>query len=313
MLLNTETNEPNNLPIKKPASWARDRFLGLSIIIAALATGGAWIYTAQLNIADPQAASAKIAAKLEKIVLPEKGVTLPVSWGDLGDQLVANGTIDMKKLEELFAQRGGLDEETKRLLAGTNNARLVMTKDNANTLLNLLWAFGLANKNDILEKGMMTDKRYGGDAGRFASTGGWTLSIGSPMNHYSRHAMVPLNTEQQTLVEKVSQNIYRPCCGNSTYFPDCNHGMAMLGLLELMAAQGVSEEEMYRVALQVNAFWFPENYLTIASFLKKSGIDWEDISPKGILAAEYSSAAGYQQVLKQVQPVNSVNGGSCGV
>ena len=60
MLLNTETNEPNNLPIKKPASWARDRFLGLSIIIAALATGGAWIYTAQLNIAERKNPSLQI-------------------------------------------------------------------------------------------------------------------------------------------------------------------------------------------------------------------------------------------------------------
>ena len=30
---------------------------------------------------------------------------------------------------------------------------------------------------------------------------------------------------------KIAKGIYRPCCNNSTYFPDCNHGMAMLGLL----------------------------------------------------------------------------------
>ena len=59
------------------------------------------------------------------------------------------------------------------------------------------------------------------------------------MNHYSMHRFIVLTPEQQALVEKVSKGIYRPCCGNSVYFPDCNHGMAMLGLLELMASQGV--------------------------------------------------------------------------
>ena len=120
-----------------------------------------------------------------------------------------------------------------------------MTQENSGTILNLLWAFGLANKNEILEKGPMMDKRYGG-AENFASTGGWTLSKGDSMNHYSMHSFITLTPQQQSLVEKVSQNIYRPCCGNSTYFPDCNHGMAMLGLLELLASQGISENEMYK-------------------------------------------------------------------
>ena len=39
------------------------------------------------------------------------------------------------------------------------------------------------------------------------------------------------------IVEEIAGNIYRPCCGNSTAFPDCNHGMAMLGLIELMVSQ----------------------------------------------------------------------------
>lgn len=31
------------------------------------------------------------------------------------------------------------------------------------------------------------------------------------------------------------------CCGNSTYFPDCNHGAAMLGFIELAVSQGLVE------------------------------------------------------------------------
>jgi len=48
--------------------------------------------------------------------------------------------------------------------------------------------------------------------------------------------------------------------------------MAMLGLLELMAAQGVGEEEMYKAALAVNSYWFPDTYLTIAEYMQNKGI-----------------------------------------
>ena len=144
----------------------------------------------------------------------------------------------------------------KKLLYGKNNGHVAITAENSGMMLNMLWAFGLANKNPILENGPMMDPRYGG-AENFASTGGWTLAKGNTMNHYSMHQFVTLTPEQQILVERVAKNIFRPCCKNSTYFPDCNHGMAMLGLLELMASQGATETDMYRISGEVNALWFP--------------------------------------------------------
>jgi len=294
-----------------PGPANRDRFLGVSIIIGALIIGGAWVYS-QSSGANPETFNAEIIAKLGKNVLPEKGVVLSVKWGDLGKQLIENGTIDQKKFEDLYNQRGDIDEETKKLLTGTDNGQLVINKDNANTLLNLLWAFGLGNKNPILEKGPMSDKKYGG-AGKFASTGGWTLATRSSMDHYSQHTMVPLTAEQQALVEEVSKNIYRPCCGNSTYFPDCNHGMAMLGLLELMASQGVNEADMYKAALAVNSYWFPDTYLNIAQYFKLQGIEWKKVVAKEVLGANFSSAAGYNNILKKIKPVEQQGSGSCGV
>ena len=158
----------------------------------------------------------------------------------------------------------------------------------------------------------MTDQRYGG-ADKFASTGGWTLAKGNSMDHYSKHDFIVLTSEQQAVVERVSKNIYRPCCGNSTYFPDCNHGMAMLGLLELMASQDISEKDMYKYALQVNSLWFPDTYLNIAKYLKIKKIDWDKTDSKEILGANFSSASGYRQVLSQIQPETKQGGGSCGI
>ena len=169
--------------------------------------------------------------------------------------------------------------------------------------LNLLWAFGLANKNPILEQGPMTGSSEAGlsaealaKAGGFASTGGWTLSVGDPMSHYSKHALVVLTSAQQELVERVSKNIYRPCCNNSTYFPDCNHGMAMLGLLELMASQGADELSMYRAALKANTLWFPNQYATIDRYLVARGSSLANANPQEILGRTYSSGSGFAQI-----------------
>ena len=241
------------------------------------------------------------------------GIEIPVKWGGLGSKLVDAGVIDQNKFEAIYSGRGGLTGEEKQILYGKNNGSIIITPKNAGFWLNIFWALGLGNKNEILENGPMMDPRYGG-AGNFASTGGWTLANGNAMDHYSRHSFIVLTPEQQRLVEKVSKNIYRPCCGNSTYFPDCNHGMAMLALLELMASQGISEREMYKFALAVNSYWFSDTYLTIAKYLKeKKNIEWADADPKEILGPNYSSAAGYQNILSQVTPLINNQGQGCGI
>ena len=249
----------------------------------------------------------------ENLILPSEGVELPIVWSDLGKQMVEKGVIDAEQFEAIYAQRGGLDDEEKKILYSSDNGKIIMTPQNAGFLLNIFWALGLSNKNKILEEGPMVDPKYGG-AGNFASTGGWTIAKGDAMDYYSKYSFVSLTQEQQSLVEMVSKGIYRPCCGNSTYFPDCNHGMAMLGLLELMASRGVSEKEMYRIALKVNSYWFPDTYLTIAKYLLEiKRISFDKADPREILGKEYSSGSGYQAILKQVSPPDNKGGGSCGV
>ena len=126
--------------------------------------------------------------------------------------------------------------------------------------------------------------------------------------------IIVLTPEQQALVERVSMGIYRPCCGNSVYFPDCNHGMAMLGLLELMASQGADEDQMYRTALVVNSYWFPDTYITIAKYLKEQGKDWKMADSKEILGYNYSSGPGYQKLLEKIKNLEiKSGGGGCGV
>ncbi len=305
--------------------------MGASILISAILVAGAWIYAAGLKEAPTLVQDEVGATTLEGVeekVLPPEGVVLPVRFGDLGAKMVSAGVIDRDKFEQLYLSQGKLDAEAKSLLDGKSNNNLKITSENSGMILNLLWALGLATKNDILSSGEMADPKYGArlpdgqGAENFASTGGWTLAKGDPstdsgqatMEHYSRHQFVVLNPEEQALVERVSKNIYRPCCDNTTHFPDCNHGMAMLGLLELMASQGVGEDEMYRVALQVNSYWFPDNYLTIAKYLDSKGVAWGSASPKEILGYAFSSGSGYRKILSQTTiPREKKPSGKCSV
>ena len=187
---------------------------------------------------------------LAAVVAPEEGYTVDVNWGETGVKLVGAGGIDINKYKKNYS-----DEKYQELLAyltEPQNKGITITRDNAYFWVNTLWALGLTQKSDVLDKGVM-GVEYKDKLGNFASTGGWTLGAADAVSLYSSSAIVLLTEEQQALVAKVSSGIYRPCCGNPTSFPDCNHGMAILGLLELMASQGSSEEGMYRAALAFNA------------------------------------------------------------
>ncbi|MFA6392674.1 MAG: hypothetical protein WCW54_01110 [Candidatus Paceibacterota bacterium] len=284
-----------------------------SILLAAIIIGGSLVYATNKGTPSSTKEEVQVSA-LEQKVIPAKGVTLNVKWGDLGVKLTESGAIDADKFKALYKDRGQLTDEDKRLLEGIGNGKIKITNENSGYLLNLFWALGLANKNEILEKGEMMDPKYGG-AGNFASTGGWTIAKGGAMDHYSKHVFFNLTPEQQALVDKVSRGIYRPCCGNSVHFPDCNHGMAMLGLLELMASQGASEQEMWSTALTVNSYWFPDTYVTIATYMKSKGVEWKNINAQEILGADYSSSQGFANIKTQVTQPESTQqkGGGCDV
>jgi hypothetical protein len=108
---------------------------------------------------------------------------------------------------------------------------------------------------------------------------------------------VTLNGEQQQHLERVAGTIYRPCCNNATLFPDCNHGMALLGLLELMAAQGASETQMYDAAKYVSALWFPEQMAEVATYTKvHDKADFAAANGAQLLDKDHFSGSGFQSL-----------------
>lgn len=240
------------------------------------------------------------------------------SFGDLGPRLLASGAIDLAKFKQIYERSGRpLTDGQLRTLTQGSDEKIIVSEDSAYFLINFLWALGLNNKNPILDEGQMT--KYGRDQiGSFASTGGWTVGSKPATELYSQSLLVVLTPAQQAIVDEAAEGTYRPCCGNSTAFPDCNHGMAMLGLYELMASQGATVGDLFEAGKYFNAFWFPQQYLDIATYFKaKEGKDFGEVDPKIAVSREFSSGGGWTNTRKWLASNNLLEeaptGGGCGV
>jgi hypothetical protein len=252
------------------------------------------------RVSDDAGGSAAAAADLDA-VLPADGVTIPARWGDTLPRLVEQGVIDVEKFKAAAASSGSpLTEEQLRLLTEPSDENLRIDANNAYFMVTVLWGLGIANKNSILEQGPMFqagwDKR-----GNYAATGGWILGDREGGEMVSAYELISLTTEQQATVEEIAFNSYRPCCGNATAFPDCNHGAAALGLAELMASQGASEDEIFQAVKSFNAFWFPQQYSVLATHFARQGQSWDKIDARELVSAQFSSSKGWAQVNQAVQ------------
>jgi len=273
-----------------------------------------------IDVAQTESESAELAnaSLTSQISLPDS-YQLPVSFGDIGPQLLAAGAINYDRFVEIYERTGqALNETQLAILSEGSDTPIVIDRDTAYFLLNFLWALGLTNQNPLLEEGPLMEYSEG-DIGRFASTGGWSIGKRPTTELYSSASLVSLTAEQQARLESVAYNVYRPCCDNHTAFADCNHGMAMLGLLELMAGQGASEDEMFEAAKYVNSFWFPQQALETAVFFQTTmELDYDQVDGRMAAGPEVFSGSGFRSVHEWLasngqleQTPNS--GGSCGV
>jgi hypothetical protein len=287
----------------------------LVVVTFFLGFGGGYLRWGQDETAELK--QQKEMSDLYKQVNPADGYSLPVSYKDLGPQLMAAGLIDYDAFRNVMAESGdALSSRQIDILQKGSNEQIVITAENAHFLLNYFWAVGLANKNSILTDGLIVQYSEG-QIDRFASTGGWTLATKPITDLYASMDLIPLTPEQQARVEEVAAAVYRPCCNNHTLFPYCNHGMAMLGLLELMASQNASVDEMFEAAKYVNAYWFPQQSLETAMYLKANqNIEFADADARLVTGAEISSGSGFAAIHQSLQtsgllPQAPSQGGSC--
>lgn len=248
-------------------------------------------------------------------VTPKSGYRTKIVFSDVVVKMVQAGVIDRQKVEELYKGRGEVPKEMEELLTKPSNTPIHVTADNSWWLVNLLWPLGLSNKMSVNERGPLA----GENVGNFASTGGWNLGKEEKGGvYYNSLELIKLTPGQEKRVRALADSVYRPCCNNSTFFQDCNHGSAALGIIELGVAQGLSDEEIYKTVLYFNAYWFPQNYAETALYFQKvENQEWKRVDPKVILSKDYSSISGWlanvDTPLKKMPDVLPAlqNAGSC--
>ena len=247
--------------------------------------------------------------RLTALVLPKDGFELSISWNDLGPKLIKTGVIDQKKFESAVQ----MTDEQKKILTEGSDQKIKIDSTNSQFVVDFLWALGLAQKSIVYEEGPL-GTQYKNKQGNFASTGGWTLGKKDAVNYLNKFDLIALTPDQQKLVGEIAKNIYRPCCGNSTWFPDCNHGMAALAAIELLVFNNIPEEQIYREVLKLNSFWFPDTYLTTAVYFNRNGTSWDRVNAKEVLGDKYSSSRGASDITQKVGPLpgKDTGGGSCG-
>lgn len=254
---------------------------------------------------------------VQEEVLPKEGFQTQITLGDVIPKMVQAGIIDPAKIENLYKNDKSTLQQMKQLLSQPSNTPLTINSSNTSWLLNLLWPLGLANKMKVNEQSQVA----GADVNNFASTGGWTLGKAeSGGEYFNKYQILSLTKQQEQRVKMIADTIHRPCCNNSAFFQDCNHGSAMLGLVELGVKEGLSDGEIYKTALAFNSFWFPQNYMETALYFEKvKEQDWEEIDPKSILSKQYSSISGWMAnvdtVARKIPGLipTTQNGGSCAV
>lgn len=251
-------------------------------------------------------------------VLPENGFQSRIGLGDSIVRLVDGGVIDPEKFLALYGTAEALPVELTDIFSRSWNDQILLTTFNANYYVNLLWPVGLATHMvGNVESPLNGDSLY-----NLASTGGWTLGReGNGGAYFDKFAIVKLTADEEARVIQIAKSTYRPCCNNSTFFQDCNHGSALLGILQLGAAQGLSDDELYREALAFNSFWFPAYYVRTALFFKVAmATEWPDVDPRVALGFDYSAGgpwmqnvATYLDAHPDLVPPEPGGGAGCGV
>jgi hypothetical protein len=305
------------LPIAASPNGVTRRSLLRSLPMAAASIGVCGIAVAANSAVNAVPESSELALDLVDRVIPVAGFKTETTFADSIQKMIAAGVLDPDKYRSLYKQRGALPAWVERLLAAPSSEPIVVDRDTAPYLLNLLWPLGLSTKTKFNAFGPMNTL----EISSYASTAGWTL--GKAENgrvYFNQVETLRLTDSQDVLAFLVATQTFRPCCDNATLFQDCNHGSALLGLIELSASQGATEDDLYWLALAANSYWFPDKYVrTALHFLQNERQTWDNVAPRLILSQRFSSLSGWldnvyepQQRVRSILPTDAMGSVACG-
>lgn len=231
------------------------------------------------------AESNEIAA-LRSEVAPPEGVSIPVEWGSLLDELKASDVVDTVLLNKgLVEARGhGLTTAEEARFNGESHELIRIDNESKTYLMYVFWAVAFVNANPLLNE---SAHMYGNK----------TSPVGAAK--YGSLALFNFTPAQQALIEDVALNSYRPCCNAPTLTPDCSHGFAALGLLEFLVSKGVGRDDLFKTLLQFNSYSFTNEYVDVALMLQEQGgQSWSSANATQLIGYSYSSIEAHQAIRK---------------
>jgi len=283
------------------ASWQSRRALLGSLALAPL-----WSWSRRAE-ADPGTDTPKVIEfspdnrhllydEITSKVVPHTGYESRIALRDSIVRLVRHGVIDLGKYFALQRDGERMPGDLSHVLDEPSDGPIRLTRENAGAYVNLLWAVGLANHM----VGNFSSPLMGASLPTFASTAGWTVGDRDEGGDYfNKFPIVDMTRSQEALAIRVAKSTFRPCCDNSTFYQDCNHGSALYGLLQLGASQGLQAADLYREALAFNSFWFEQYYVSTALYFAVSrGVAWRDVDPREVMGREYSSLSQWRETVQ---------------
>ncbi len=220
---------------------------------------------------------------LRKQVAPAEGVTIPVEWGNLLPDLKALDAVDAELLNKgLVSARGyGLTATEIERFNGTSREFVRIDNESKTYLMYIFWALAFVNSNPILNS----------SAHMYENN---TSPVGAAK--YGSHAILEFNETEQSLIDDIALNSYRPCCNGPTLKPDCSHGFAALGLVEFLVSKGLERDKIFKILLQFNGYSFTDQYIDIALALEEQGQNWSNVNATQVVGYSYSSLEAHQAI-----------------
>ena len=263
--------------------------------IVSLATAGIGLGSRkrELLAASSQEKLEHRVARLWDVVVPPGGYNTSMVFGNAILRLVQAGVVDAAKFRRLYEARGGLPPWVERLFVAPSGEPIRFSRTTAPYLLIIFWPLGLATKTSFNSHSPLNRVSLPS----FASTACWNLGQANNGYVYFNHVeTIRLSQTQEHVVLNIARKVFRPCCNNSTFFQDCNHGSALLGVLELAASQGRARDKLYRLARVANAYWYPTHYVEIALYFQEiKSQSWPEVAPETVLSRQFSSVSGWRR------------------
>lgn len=89
-----------------------------------------------------------------------------------------------------------------------------------------------------------------------------------------------LSASEKTRFDKLTtEEIYHPCCDGPVQGCECEHAVALRGLVKFMLKEGKNDDEIKKQSFEWLKYFFQQHYVNVAKYLQNQGKDIAMMGP----------------------------------